>query len=115
MSFEIREVLDTLQMLEVEHFDIRTITLGISLRDCASRLPATVRARPYDKIRRTAAHHVHVAEEVGATYGVRIANRRGSLTPVSLIMDGARPADFVELAKALETAAEHVEIGRAHV
>ena len=110
MSFEIREVLDTLQMLEVEHFDIRTITLGISLRDCASRLPATVRARAYDKIRRTAAHHVHVAEEVEATYGVRIANKRVSITPVSLIMDGARPADFVEMAKVLDTAAEHVDV-----
>ncbi|MFW5972997.1 MAG: PFL family protein [Bacteroidota bacterium] len=110
MSLEIREVLDTLQMVEVEHFDIRTITLGISLRDCASRLPKTVQARVFDKIRRTGAHHVTVAEEVESTFGVRIANKRVSVTPVALIMDGAAPSDFVKLATVLDSAAEHVGI-----
>jgi uncharacterized protein len=110
MAYEIHEVLDTLQMLEVEHFDIRTITLGISLRDCASRLPRTVEARVYDKIRRVAAHHVRVAEEVEATFGVRIANKRVSITPVSLIADGASPSEFVSIAHVLDKAAEHVGV-----
>jgi uncharacterized protein len=110
MSYEIHEVLDTLQMLEVEHFDIRTVTLGISLRDCASRLPRTVEARVYDKIRRVAAHHVRTAEEVEATFGVRIANKRVSVTPVALIADGATPGQFVAIAKALDKAAEHVGV-----
>lgn len=110
MSFDIQEVIDTVQMLEVEHFDIRTITLGISLRDCSSRLPHTVRARVYDKIRRTAAHHVNVADEIEALYGVRIANKRVSVTPVALIADGASRDEFIALAHVLDTAAEHVGV-----
>lgn len=110
MSFDIPEVLDTLQMIDVEHFDIRTVTLGLSLRDCSSRLPATVRARVYDKIRRTAAHHVFVAEEVESLFGVNIVNKRVAVTPISLIADGATPQDFIALAQTLETAAEHVGV-----
>ncbi len=110
MNYDIREIIDTVQMLEVENFDIRTITLGISLRDCSSRLPQTVRARVYDKIRRTAAHHVNVAEEVEALYGVRITNKRVSVTPVALVADGASRDEFVALAQLLDVAAEHVGI-----
>ena len=110
MSIDFREVLDTVQMLEVEHFDIRTVTLGISLRDCASRLPQTVRARVYDKIRRTAAQHVRVADEISAQYGVRIVNKRISITPVSLIHDGGSVSDFVALGEALDAAAADVGV-----
>ena len=110
MSFDVREVLDTVQMLEVEHFDIRTVTLGISLRDCSSRLSQTVNARVYDKIRRSASLHVAVAEEVEGIYGVKIVNKRISVTPVSLIADGATPSDFVSLAGALDSAAKDVGV-----
>lgn len=110
MSYDLREVLDTVQMLEVEHFDIRTITLGISLRDCASRLPQTVRARVYDKVRRTAAHHVQVAQEVESLFGVRIANKRVSVTPVAMLADGHTHDDLLALAQMLDTAAEHVGV-----
>ncbi len=110
MHFALREVIDTVRMTEIEHFDIRTITLGISLRDCSSRLPATVRARSYEKIRRVAAHHVRVAKEIEALYGIRITNKRVAITPVSLIADGHSRDDFVSLARMLDTAAEHVGV-----
>ncbi len=110
MPFKLREVIDTVRMSEVEHFDIRTITLGISLRDCTSRLPQTVQARVYDKIRRTAAHHVNVAEEVEARYGVRIVNKRVSVTPIAIVADGASPGDMVALARVMDQAAEDVGI-----
>ena len=110
MAYELREVLDTVRMTEMEHFDIRTVTLGVSLRDCSSVLPQTVRARVYDKIRRTAAHHVTVAEEVEALYGVQIANKRVSVTPIALIADSLSPADLTGLAQILDTAAEDVGI-----
>lgn len=110
MAFDLHEVVDTVRMTEVEQFDIRTITLGISLRDCSSRLPQTVRARVYDKIRRTAAHHVAVAEEVESLYGIRITNKRISVTPVAIIADGFSKDDMVGLAQVMDTAAEHVGI-----
>jgi uncharacterized protein len=110
MHFDIREVIDTVQMTEVEHFDIRTITLGISLRDCTSRLPKTVRDRVYDKIRRTASQHVAVANEVESLFGVRITNKRISVTPIALLADGHRERDLVELAQRLDLAAEHVGV-----
>ena len=110
MHYDIREVLDTVRMTEMEHFDIRTITLGISLRDCASRLPQTVRARVYDKIRRTAAHHVAVTEEIEALYGVRITNKRISITPMAQVAEGLSRDDFIDLAGILDTAAEHVGV-----
>ena len=110
MAYELHEVLDTVRMTEMEHFDIRTVTLGISLRDCSSVLPQTVRARVYDKIRRTAAHHVAVAEEVEALYGVQIANKRVSTTPVALIADGLSPTHLTGLAQVLDAAAADVGI-----
>ncbi|HMB89470.1 MAG TPA: DUF711 family protein, partial [Rhodothermales bacterium] len=110
MSYDIREVLDTVRMTEMEHFDIRTITLGISLRDCASRLPQTVRARVYDKIRRTAAHHVAVAEEIEGLYGVQIANKRVSITPMAQVAEGLSRDELIDLAGLLDTAAEHVGV-----
>ncbi|MEM6646114.1 MAG: PFL family protein [Bacteroidota bacterium] len=110
MSFEIREVLDTVRMTELEHFDIRTITLSLSLRDCAGRLPQTLRARAYDKIRRAAGMHVAVAEEIEALYGVRIANKRIAMTPVGIVADGHKPSDFVALARTLDQAAADVGI-----
>ncbi|GIV59751.1 PFL family protein [Rhodocaloribacter litoris] len=110
MHYDIREVIDTVQMLEVEHFDIRTITLGISLRDCSSRLPQTVRARVYDKIRRTAAHHVRVTEEIESLFGVRITNKRIAVTPIALVADGAGRDVFIDLARVLEAAAADVGV-----
>ena len=110
MAYELREVLDTVRMTEMEHFDIRTVTLGVSLRDCSSLLPQTVRARVYDKIRRVAAHHVAVAEEVEALYGVQIANKRVSVTPITLIADSLSPSDFTGLAQILDTVAEDIGI-----
>jgi uncharacterized protein len=110
MAFDIREVIDTLQMTEVEHFDIRTITLGISLRDCASHLPGTLRDRVRDKIRRAAAQHVAVAREIESLYGVRITNKRVSVTPVALLADGHSGKDLIELARAMDQAADEVGI-----
>lgn len=110
MALDIREVFETVRMTEVEHFDIRTITLGLSLRNCSSRLPRTVQARVYDKIRRFAAHHVRVAEEVEGMYGVKIVNKRIAVTPIALVADGASRDDFVLLAGILDQAAKDVGV-----
>lgn len=110
MAYELHEVLDTVRMTESEHFDIRAITLGISLRDCSSSLPQTVRARIYDKIRRVGSHHVAVAEAIETLYGVQIANKRVSVTPITLVADALSAADFVGIARILDTAAADIGI-----
>ncbi|MEM6287768.1 MAG: PFL family protein [Bacteroidota bacterium] len=93
MPLSLDEVLQTVQMTEADAFDIRTVTLGISLRGCRSRDAASTRQNVYDHVVRTAAHHVAAAEEVERTYGVRIANKRVSITPAALVEKGTTPGD----------------------
>ncbi|MCK6543472.1 PFL family protein [bacterium] len=110
MSFEIQEILETIRMTEVEHFDIRTTTMGISLRDCGrGNAPATIQAI-YDKICRYAERHVATAREVEQKYGIAIANKRISITPASIACDGFTRSEFVQLAKKLDEAAERVGV-----
>src|SRR5690606_34216974 len=102
MSIELREVIDTVQMTEADQFDIRTVTLGISLRGCGSRSAETTRQKIVDRVLRQAEHHVGVVDEVSALYGVRVANRRIAVTPVAIVADGLGAADFVSIARGLD-------------
>lgn len=97
-------------MTEADAFDIRTVTLGVSLRGCASRDPESTRRNVADRVRRAAEHHVAAAEDVERTYGVRIANKRVSITPAALVADGFSRDDFVALAAALDGAAAEVGV-----
>ena len=97
-------------MTEADAFDIRTVTLGISLRGCGSRDPESTRQNVYDRITQTAARHVETAREIEDLYGVSIANKRVSITPAAIVADGFSPEDFVRLAKTLDQAAETVGV-----
>ena len=110
MPLALKEVLETVQMTEADAFDIRTVTLGISLRGCQSRDPESTRQNVYDRVTRTAEHHVAAAQEVERTYGIRIANKRVSITPASLVADGFSAGDFVRLAETLDRAAAKVGV-----
>ena len=110
MPLSLTEVLETVRMTEADAFDIRTVTLGISLRGCQSRDPESTRQNVYDRVTRTAEHHVAAAQEVERTYGIRIANKRVSVTPAALVADGFSPADFVRLAETLDRAAAEVGV-----
>ena len=77
------EIMETLRMVQTEKLDIRTITLGLSLRDCADHDGAASRKRIYDKITRCAEQLVPVAETIEADFGIPIINRRISVTPIS--------------------------------
>ena len=110
MPLALAEVLETVQMTEADAFDIRTVTLGVSLRGCASRDPASTRRNVYDRVVRTAEHHVAAAQEVERTYGIRIANKRVSITPAALVADGFDAAEFVRLAETLDRAAAEVGV-----
>lgn len=110
MPFEFEEILDTVRMTEAEHFDIRTVTLGISLRDCRDRDLQVTKNNIYNKICRIGEKHVAYAQEVERMYGISIANKRVSLTPISIACDGFEKDGYIEIAQTLDRAADTIGI-----
>lgn len=104
------EVLETLKMIQEENLDIRTITMGISLRDCCSSSGEEARRRIYDKITKKAEHLVKVGEAIEREYGIPIINKRISVTPMSMIAESSSDIDYVAFAKILDNAAETVGV-----
>ena len=103
---ETGEILQTLRMIQEENFDIRTITLGINLLDCADRDPEEPGRRAYEKICRTARSLVRTGEEIERELGIPIVNKRISVTPVSLICQG----DPRPIARYLDRAAKEMGV-----
>src|SRR4030067_3824629 len=100
------EVIETLKMIQEEKLDIRTITMGISLRDCADENTKKSCAKINDKIRRFGGRLVSVGREIEETYGVPIINQRIAVTPISLVAESCSDtSDYFPFAAALEQAA----------
>lgn len=110
MPYDFQEVLETIRMTEIEHFDIRTVTLGISLRDCSDRNVQVAKQKVYEKILRYGSKHVQYAKEIERKYGISIANKRVSVTPVSIPFDSLGIEEFIEIASAMDKAAEEIGI-----
>ena len=104
------EILQTIEMVENDHLDIRTITMGISLLDCAGDDVAKVEQKIYDKITRQAENLVSVGETLAARYGIPIVNKRVAVTPLALLGSNFSSEDMVRLAKALDRAAQAVGV-----
>ena len=107
-----KEVAETIDMITRENLDVRTITMGISLLDCASSDLPTLCTKIYDKITGSAAHLVEVGHDIEREYGIPIVNKRISVTPAALVGAGACqcPEDFVEIARTLDRAAKAVGV-----
>jgi hypothetical protein len=112
MEYTQAEILQTVRMTEMEHLDIRTVTLGLSLRDCAGSSVEETAARVREKIERTASRLVETVDEIGDEVGIRIANKRISVTPVALIGEGScrSSGDFLRIARAIDEAARAVGV-----
>ena len=110
MFFESEDLRSTLRMIEAEHLDIRTVTIGVSLRDCATEHMESTCARVYEKIMRSAGRLVSVAREVQAEYGVPITNKRISVTPIALVGEPTRASSYVPLAETLDRCAAELGI-----
>ncbi len=110
MKFTAQEIIETIRMVQMDYLDIRTITLGISLRDCAHPDANTAAAKVYDKICRKAARLVRAGEEIEHEYGVPIINKRISVTPIALIAEAAESKDYLVFAEALDRAAKEVGV-----
>ena len=106
------EVSETNAMIEKENLDVRTITMGISLLDCADGDPDLLCDKIYKKIYESAKDLVRVGEEIQRDYGIPIVNKRISVTPIALVGGGAckTPDDFVRIAKTLDRAAHDVGV-----
>jgi uncharacterized protein len=109
MEYSQAEILQTVAMTEMEHLDVRTVTLGLSLRDCSSDTIGAVAQRAGEKIRSTAARLVQTVDEIGNELGIRVANKRIAVSPISMITEGAK-GDPVQLARAIDEAAGAVGI-----
>ena len=103
------EILETIDMVEKEHFDVRTITMGISLLPCIREDANKTAQLCYDRICKKAENIVKVAEDLGAEYGIPIINKRVSITPASLLTSSFCGKEIV-IAKALDNAAKTVGI-----
>ncbi len=110
MPYDPKEIIETIHMTEVEHLDIRTVTLGISLRDCSHPDPTALLDRIRTKIMKTAENHVRTVETVSSEFGIPIANKRLSVTPIAIVADGHSRETFVEIAKTLDQCAEELGI-----
>jgi uncharacterized protein len=110
MNLAPHEILQTIEMVENENLDIRTITMGISLLDCAGDDVKRVEQKIYDKITRQAENLVETGESLATRYGIPIVNKRISVTPVALLGSNFSPEEMVRLAKALDRAAKTVGV-----
>lgn len=104
------DILETIKMIDDEHLDIRTVTMGLSLRSCASDSVDVVAQRVYDKICRRAEKLVSTCDDIAGEYGIPIINKRVSVTPISFLCDSLTTEDPLPLAHAMQRAAETVGI-----
>ena len=100
------DILQTLDMIDHQHLDVRTITMGISLRDCAHPDIDECARRIYDKICRRAEKLVETGCAIESEYGIPIVNKRISVTPVAMVAESCESADYAVIARALDTAAK---------
>ena len=100
------EILETIEMIDQQHLDVRTVTMGISLLDCCDSDPKAACRKIYDKITRSAKDLVRVGEEIEAEFGIPIVNKRISVTPIALVAAASDAEDYVPFARALDRARE---------
>ena len=100
------DILETINMIDQQHLDIRTITMGISLLSCSDPDPKEACRKIYDRITRSAEGLVRTGEEIEREFGIPIVNKRISVTPMALVAAAANTADYVPFAAALDSAAK---------
>ena len=104
------EILQTIQMIDQQHLDVRTVTMGISLLDCAASSVTLCAEKVYEKICRKAENLVSESRSIEQEYGIPIVNKRVSVTPISLVAASCDDKDYAPIAKAMDRAAKTVGI-----
>ena len=110
LNINTNEIVETIKMIRDEHLDIRTITMGISLLDCADSDPKAACDKIYEKITRYAKNLVKTGEEISRRYGIPIINKRISVTPIALVAGASDTTDYLPFAKTLDRAAKETGV-----
>jgi uncharacterized protein len=105
-----REILSTLEMLQNEHLDVRTVTLGISLLDCASHDPNIFKKNIRARITGLAGNLVAVCNRIGDKYGIPVVNKRIAVSPIAVAGAPFSSALMVEVAKTLDDIAQEMNV-----
>jgi len=103
--FSQKEILSTIEMIDQQHLDIRTITMGISLLSCCDPDPKAACRKIYDKITRYAEKLVKTGEDIEREFGIPIVHKRISVTPMALVAGASETDDYVPFAAAMDQAA----------
>ena len=110
MIFSLVEIQETVNMFMRQKLDVRAITMGISLRDCACEDGKKSRQRMYDKIMKYAGNLVKVGKEIESEFGVPIINKRIAVTPISLVAEPSGEDNYVEWAITLDKIAKELNV-----
>lgn len=105
-----QEVLETIHMIQDEKLDIRTITMGISLRDCSDEDIKKACLKIYDKITKYAENLIKTGEQIELEFGIPIINKRISVTPIAMVAESSKTKTYVPFAKSLDKAAKEVGV-----
>ncbi len=100
------DILQTIQMIDHQHLDVRTITMGVNLLDCCDPDPHAACRKIYDKITTSADKLVRTGGDIEAEFGIPIVNKRISVTPMALVAGASETEDYVPFALALDKAAQ---------
>ena len=103
-----KDILQTQDMIDKRHLDIRTITMGISLLDCCDPDLKTCCDKIYRKITRCAEDLVKVGEDIEKEFGIPIVNKRISVTPISIVAGSSETDSYVEIAQAPGRGGDHL-------
>lgn len=107
---ETKDILETINMIDNENLDVRTITMGISLLDCMDENIDRACDKVYDKICRYAKDLVKTGEDISNEYGIPIINKRISVTPIAMIAAPCKNSDVVKFARTLDRAAKNLGV-----
>ena len=104
------DIIETNQMISENNLDVRTITMGISLRDCAHPNISQFCQNVYDKITKSAEFLVKTGEDIEAEYGIPIIHKRISVTPIAIAAEACKTDSYVPVAETLDKAAKEVGV-----
>ncbi|SDP78853.1 PFL family protein [Selenomonas ruminantium] len=108
--FSIDDIIETNEMITENKLDVRTITMGISLRDCAHPNIDQFCRNVYDKITKSAEFLVKTGEDIEAEYGIPIIHKRVSVTPIAIAADSCKTDTYVPVAEAMDKAAKEIGV-----
>jgi uncharacterized protein (UPF0210 family) len=104
------EIIRTVEMLKNENLDVRTVTLGISLRDCVSSSSTELCTKIRAKIKGIAGRMVSVCDLISTKYGIPIVNKRIAVTPISAVAEGLREEEYITVAQTLDQAVQEIGV-----